>query len=307
MSSADEKETSTAASNGHPKIKLSEWTSTEKCGDLLDWLKMSLYIINLEKGSMSDGQVVQLVLSAINAPELKMKIITELRKNTDKSKNVIENFEDIFKNTVKRDTFTYRNNLKKLKYSEDSNMKEFYSRIYGLTAKAMDLDEETDKTALQTLAMNEFIAKIPAPLRQAMQSVDYDDGYKMAEAAEKIRSFNRLYLHKNTELNNFQPAPTEHFPPPVEFNQAQGQSQYYGRNNFNNNFNRPNFNNRPPIRCNYCQKIGHKYAECRSLQRDHNMGNYRTAHTNNILALPPPCDQNEGLGDVYPFFSRNDQ
>jgi len=41
MSSADEQEAPTAVSNRHPKIELSKWTSTEKSGDPLDWLKMS--------------------------------------------------------------------------------------------------------------------------------------------------------------------------------------------------------------------------------------------------------------------------
>jgi len=158
---------------------------------------------------MTEGNIIQMPLAAIKATELRRKIISEMGKKLDQSGSALTNFEDIFKANVKRDMITYRNSLKNLKYNDDCNMREFYSKLFGLVAKAMDLDEENDTKSITRLAQNEFISKIPSHIRQALQSADYEDGFALAEAAEKIRSFSRLYLQKNAEVNNFRSMPVK--------------------------------------------------------------------------------------------------
>ena len=80
-----------------PKIKLTEWSSTSKNECPIDWLKVQLYIINLEMGNLSDGAIIQLLLSAITAPELRIKIISEQVKNIYPIDKKLSDFEDIFK------------------------------------------------------------------------------------------------------------------------------------------------------------------------------------------------------------------
>ena len=92
--------------NETPKIKLSEWKDVMTSGDPIDWLRTSLFIIRINKGTLSDGAVIQYLLCAITATELRMKIINELGKKENKE-ITLNQFEDIFKANVKRDTITY--------------------------------------------------------------------------------------------------------------------------------------------------------------------------------------------------------
>ena len=186
-----------------PKIKLTEWESIAKHGDPLDWLDVALWIVKINRGKLTDNAIVQKLVGYLTATELKMKIVRELNKLTPEE-TTIGKFEDIFKANVKRDTITYRNELDKLKYSEDSNMREFYSKISNLISKAMDLDAENDKLSIEKLACDKFISKLPNELKTAMQNNNYENGEAMADMAEKIRSYQRLYLPQKTSLNNFQ-------------------------------------------------------------------------------------------------------
>ena len=185
-----------------PKIKLTNWSNATKDGDPIDWLRIQLYVINLNKGNLSEGAIIQLLLGAINATELKSKIISELAKLSTAHKTSVKEFENIFKKNVKRDVITYRNYLKKLRYTEDVNMREFYSKIYGLVAKSLELDEDKDALSIEKLAIDEFISKIPKDIREALQTSEFNNGFDLAQAAERCRSYQRVYLDKNTQQIN---------------------------------------------------------------------------------------------------------
>ena len=262
-------------SNKTPKIKLTPWKSASSDGDPIDWLKVQLYIIYLERGSLSDGAIIQMLLAAITATELRMKIISELSKLSSPTQTTIKQFEDIFKQNVKRDVITYRNYLRNLKYSEDCNMREFYSKIFGLVSKSMELDELKDALSIEKLSINEFISKIPSSIREALQSSEYTEGFELAQAAERIRSYQRVYLDKqksdinhmqirnpqknnNGTKNNYNQN-NKHKP-----NQKNGQSSNQNSQNFQKN----------DIECYFCHKKGHKKSECYTFLREKgNTGN----------------------------------
>ena len=72
---SDNEESKRRPNNSTPKVKLTEWYNSEKSGDSIDCLKTQMFIINLKNGNMSEGVVIQLLLSHIQATELCMKII----------------------------------------------------------------------------------------------------------------------------------------------------------------------------------------------------------------------------------------
>ena len=185
----------TENNKSNTKINIPDYVNFDKSGDALDWLIASSYTIHVDRGSLSDGALVQIYLGAIKNRDLKMKIINELKKIPN-SELTVEKFEDLFKANVKHDVITYKSELEQLKYKESVNMKEFYCHITNLIAKAMELNPETDRISIEKLAMSEFIKKIPLDLRSAIQTNNYNSGDELADAAEKIRSFNDYTLER---------------------------------------------------------------------------------------------------------------
>ena len=217
-----------------PKIKISEYKENDPT-DALDWLRAAEFIIKINRGTLTDGAIVQMLLSAITATELRMKLIDEMTK--DETEEVtFAKFKEVFRANVRRDVITYRNDLNNLKYKEENNMREFYSKIFNLVSKAMKLEPETDKSSIEKLAMNEFITKIPLKLKSAMQINHYETGEDMADAAEKIRSFQRLYLAKDTEINNINENDGGNEPQcDTNYEHSNGECDNQEQNNQNNN------------------------------------------------------------------------
>ena len=175
------------------EMKLAVWQSLEKSGCPADWLRNSLYIIKLNNKELDEKKQVALLLMAIQNQELKSKLINECSKLEEAT---MEKFKNIFNKNTTKDVVTYRRLLKNLRYSADNNMHEFYQKIYRLVQKSMNLDPETDDASITKLAAQEFMEKIPKDISKNMRTVNFADGIKVAEQAEKIRSFNQLYLHE---------------------------------------------------------------------------------------------------------------
>ncbi len=197
-------ESSKNTSDKSPKLKVTEWHSFEKSGDPLDWLKVNLFLVAIERGSLSDGAIIQLLLSAIKAVDLRLKLIDEMKKTeSSPDKLTLKIFEQVFMKNVKRDQVTYTNQLKSLKYKDSFNLREFYSRLYGLVAKSMELCEEKDHSSIEKLAMQKFIEKMPKTIQKSLQTAIYENGFALADLAEKIRSYERLYCENDSlELNH---------------------------------------------------------------------------------------------------------
>ena len=187
-------------SNDKTQVKFIPWVSMEVSGDPNDWLRSCLFIINLEKGSMTDSAIIQKILSAITSIESRNKLIDELEQVTV-GERTLDKFTEIFKAISCKDTVTYAKFLRGLKYSGSFTMREFYGQIYRLIAKSMDLDPTTDKKTLTRIATSEFLSKIPRQIASQMQNSKLDLGIEAAEEAERIRSFQKLFLEKDSEVN----------------------------------------------------------------------------------------------------------
>jgi len=299
---SDHEETKTRPNNSTPKIKLTDWYNSEKSGDPIDWLKTQIFIINLEKGNMSEGAVIQLLLSHVQATELRMKIINELSKTKQAATATLSEFEDVFKKNLKRDIITYRNDLRNLKYNSTFNMREFYSRITGLVSKSMNLDEDRDSESITKLSMDEFISKIPSSIREALQSSNHTDGFDLAENAEKIRSYQRLYLAKNdAEANNFEKMQIQPQKNSIENNSdaQHNEKEYQEYQDRNNSF--VNNSEIKPQEYQQYNSQSHRYGyqnQCyvpqTQWQPRNNSNSGYNSFRNNFLGNGPQCTQYRG-------------
>ena len=75
-------------------------------------------------------------------------------------------------------------------------MREFYTRLYILVVRATGLNEITDKESLTKMVSNNFIEKLPTSLRKQLITQEDLVGYPLADFAERVRSFARVYLNE---------------------------------------------------------------------------------------------------------------
>ena len=175
--------------------------SMEESGDCMDWLTNSIFLINLNAKSAPSGQKVSLILNAITNRNLKAKAIADFGKLAEEEQT-LEKLKDIIgKHTVK-DQLTYRKLLKGLKYDGNIPMLELYSKIYHLIYHSMGLNPKTDENSINKLTAQWFLEKIPKQIVQQMQDASFDEGESLAIKAEKIRSFQKIFLSDMAEANH---------------------------------------------------------------------------------------------------------
>ena len=256
------------ASNDNGKILLDKWKSVEESGCALDWYRNSFFIINLKNKNLAEKSKISLILSAINNVELKCKLIDEFSK-VDEGEQTLDKFKTIFDLNTTQDLVTYRRYLKALKYSPDQNLHEFYQKIYRYVYKSMGLTPETDDASITKLSTQWFLEKLPKKIALAMQGTDFSEGTEAAAKAEKIRSFQNVFLaeaeseinqvtqkFEKTNVKNDNYSQKHNFAQKANFNQNQNFRQKQNNNQKFNQFNNQN------IQCFSCGGYGHTNAEC---------------------------------------------
>ena len=181
-----------------PKLQLQTWENLEKDGCCLEWFRNSKFLVNLNAKSASDGSKISLILNAIKNTDLKGKIITDLEE-LEESEQTLTALETAIEKNTARDAITYRKLLKKLEYNAEEPMAELYSKITRLVQKSMSLDPKTEKTSIEKLSTSWFLEKIPKAIKQQMQTASFTEGSEIVPNAEKIRSFQRLFLSGDAE------------------------------------------------------------------------------------------------------------
>ena len=251
-----------------PKLNLQTWNSLEEDGCANEWLKNSIFLVNLNSKGATDATKMSLILKAIKNNDLKTKLITDLEclvatdQTLDKLKTLVE------KNTQK-DEVTYRNLLKNLKYDPEVPMAELYSKILRLVSKSMSLDMTTDKNSIEKLAISWFLEKIPRSVKSQMQDASFEDGEKVVESAEKIRSFQKLFLSEDDkQINTIKKAEmsktSENSKTSDNQTTKSRDTNNFEHNNRNNRYNNRNDNNRNHYQNN--RNGGQRYNN----QRDNN-------------------------------------
>ena len=237
-------------------VKFINWESVEKNGDICDWLKSCRFLVDLNKGSLSDAQIIQKILSAIRCVEIRSKIIDELEQ-VAAGDGKLEKFSEIFKSITSKDTVTYSKYLKNLRYTPELSMREFYGSIYRLISKSMDLDVNQDKKTLTRLSTAEFIGKIPKRISTQMQNIRLDQGTLAAEEAERIRSFQKLFLDTQDNEVNQLSTQVSH----LNLRKPERNNVEFSRNN---RFPRQNSRFASVRKCFNCQSTTHLANACRN-------------------------------------------
>ena len=208
-SNSTKTEISDSIMSAPPKLNLQTWTSLEQDGCANEWLKNSIFLVNLNAKDATDATKMSLILNAIKNTDLKSKLITDLECLEDKEQTLVKLKSLVEKNTQK-DEVTYRNLLKNLKYDPEVPMAELYSKVLRLVSKSMSLDMTTDKNSIEKLAISWFLEKIPRAVKSQMQDASFEDGEKLVESAEKIRSFQKLFLGEDDkQINAIKKSDTE--------------------------------------------------------------------------------------------------
>ena len=185
-----------------PKLNLQPWSSHEQDGCANEWLKNSIFLVNLNSKGATDATKMSIILNAIKNIDLKSKLITDLESLVD-SEQTLEKLKTLVEKNTQKDEVTYRNLLKNLTYDPETPMAELYSKILRLVSKSMSLDMKSDKNSIEKLSISWFLEKIPRTVKAQMQDASFEDGEKIVESAEKIRSFQKLFLNdENKEINN---------------------------------------------------------------------------------------------------------
>ena len=184
------------------QFRISLWDENGSNADGLDWLSNSSYLLGIS-GNLTDKMKIQRLVGAIKNQATRTKIISELSV-LDQDNLDMEKFVTIFKGLIKRDLIVYRNELSELKYEGKTSMREFYTRLYILVVRATGLNEITDKESLTKMVSNNFIEKLPTSLRKQLITQEDLVGYPLADFAERVRSFARVYLNEEkVEVNHF--------------------------------------------------------------------------------------------------------
>ena len=253
--------------NMSTKFTLDKWSSIIESGDPQDWIRNSIFVLNLHQESAQDSVKISHLLNSIQNVELKSKCIDEL-SNLNSSERTLEKFKEIFTNHTSNDTTTYRHHLKDLKYDSRKPFHDLFGQIFRLVYKSMNLDPIKDKLSVDKIAVQLFLEKIPNNISSQLQSIELEnsEGIEIAKHAERIRSFQRTYLNE-PELN-------------ICEKKAENQEINLVRK-FENNMRIENYKekklnsgqNLEVPTCHYCGKRGHIKRNCFKLNnRDQSFG-----------------------------------
>ena len=231
-----------------PKFFLPKW---DESASGLDWLEGCKYLISLNTDEFKDSTYVGLLIGGIKSDCTRLKIINELSLLNAGGEITLKQFENVFVNFVKLDKIVYREQLESLKYTSTTNFREFFGSIYNLVVRSTDLDPIQDKSSLEKLSIEEFTKRLPKMIKLQLITTNIQTGLELANMADKIRSYSRIYL-------------TDDRP---EINQM-------------NTVEKPSFEKNPEKRvCYFCSKPGHLKSDCRL--RNQGSFNNRSRPTNN--------------------------
>lgn len=248
-----------------PKLQLEKWVSLEESGDATEWLKNCCFLVNLNAKNAAVGQKVSLILNAIANQDLRTKAISDFEKLEESEQSLEKLKEIIAKHTVK-DQLTYRKMLKSLEYDPNTPMIELYSKIFQLVYQSMGLDPKNDESSVSKLTGQWFIEKLPKSIVTQMQDSSFEDGENLASKAEKVRSFQKIFLSDKMESNA------------LTAQEVQGKKTQAETNTLTSKDRKDN------RKCFKCQKIGHIAANCRekndqNLRQPQNNYNNRGGHS----------------------------
>ena len=186
--------------------KIPAWDSESLDG--LDWLRGALFLLDLNTQSYSDKTKIGMLMSGIRNNSMRIKLVNELR-TVDQSKLDMKLFEDVFRKMVTRDTNSYKQQLKEYKYNPKASLSEMYTELIMLVQRSTGLDEEKDKMSIEKLGTNYFLEKLPKEIRRQLVTFDSKDAKILVEAAERCRSYSRVYLQDDEkfEVNNMEAKP----------------------------------------------------------------------------------------------------
>ena len=266
--------------------KIPAWDSESLDG--LDWLRGALFLLDLNTQSYSDKTKIGMLMSGIRNNSMRIKLVNELR-TVDQSKLDMKLFEDVFRKMVTRDTNSYKQQLKEYKYNPTASLNEMYTELIMLVQRSTGLNEEKDKMSIEKLGTNYFLEKLPKEIRRQLVTFDSKDAKILVEAAERCRSYSRVYLQDDEkfEVNNMEAKPNSEssaeISRKVEFKQEKRQCTSCGkvghlaekcwgkdgprrRPSYGNHDNRGQSSSYEG--CFYCGKSNHNIRSCYQMQED---------------------------------------
>lgn len=255
------------------RIKLPQWDDATQDG--IDWFNGSSFLLNLTPGMYTEQAKIALMLAAIKNNNIRVKLVSELRLIKPEEMN-LKRFEDVFKAHNKRDLITYKNQLKNYRYKPEIQFCEMYTELRLLTIRSTGLDEHRDKVSIDRLAMNFFMEKLPLELRAQLVTHEAETGSELVAAAERCRSFSRVYLQEKAEINavevdiNYAHASKN---TPVQGRTVQCfncKGNHYARDcpQKGNSSDTRGKKEKKQVNCFYCGKPNHRISECRTMKKD---------------------------------------